>query len=448
MSESSLVTYTPSIVVITRGRASSVVLLLLPLLLLFGASAAGAQDEGEAVNGTFRYRNADGDNVTVAGVEIVIRDADGAEVGTAVSGDDGTFRLELPGPGDYTAAVVAESIPEGVTLRNPDRADLSFSLTGGQSRALAFPLVEGDGSQLADSGSSFFDSAARLTVDGLKFGLIIAMCSVGLSLIFGTTGLVNFAHGELVTVGAVLAYAFNVGIGLHFLVAAPLAIIVTALLGGANDRLLWRPLRDRSTGLIAMLVISIGLSILVRYFILWQFEGFRKSYAQYTLQTDGLTVGPVTIVPREIATILLAAAVLVMVALVVQRTRLGKAMRAVSDNKDLAESSGIDVERVIQTIWVAGAGLAGLGGVLFGLDQQVKWDMGFDLLLLMFAAVTLGGLGTAYGALVGSIIVGLFVQLSTLVVAPELKSVGALLVLVIILLVRPQGILGQKERIG
>jgi branched-chain amino acid transport system permease protein len=423
-------------------------LLLALILATLTASAAGAQDDGEAVNGTIRYRDAENANVPVPDVEIVVRDADGGEVGTAVSGADGTFRLVLPGPGDYTAAISVDTIPDGVTLRNPDRAELSFNLTDGQQRALAFPLIEGDGSTVVQTGSSTWESALRLTVDGLKFGLIIAMCSVGLSLIFGTTGLVNFAHGELVTVGAVLAYAFNVGIGLHFLIAAPLAMLITAALGGANDRFLWRPLRNRSTGLIAMLVISIGLSILVRYFILWQFSGFRKAYNQYTLQTDGLSLGPVTIVPREIVTILLAILTLVGVALVVQRTRLGKAMRAVSDNKDLAESSGIDVERVIQVIWIAGAGLAGLGGVLFGLDQQVKWDMGFDLLLLMFAAVTLGGLGTAYGALVGSIIVGLFVQLSTLIVAPELKSVGALLVLVIILLVRPQGILGQKERIG
>ncbi len=421
---------------------------MLSLFLAFGASVAGAQSESEGVNGTFRYRDAEGENVTVAGIEVAITDADGAEVAVAVSGDDGTFETDLPGPGDYTATLVAETLPEGVTLRNPDRVELSFNLTNNQRRALAFPLVEGDGSDLAQVGSSTFDSAIRLAVDGLKFGLIIAMCSVGLSLIFGTTGLVNFAHGELVTIGAVLAYAFNVGVGLPFLVAAPIAIVITAALGGANNRFLWRPLRDRSTGLIAMLVISIGLSILVRYFVLWQFGGFRKAYDQFALQTDGITIGPVTIVPREIATILIAVGVLVGVALVVQQTRLGKAMRAVSDNKDLAESSGIDVERVIQVIWIAGAGLAGLGGVLFGLDQQVKWDMGFDLLLLMFASVTLGGLGTAYGALVGSIIVGLFVQLSTLIVAPELKSVGALLVLVLILLVRPQGILGQRERIG
>ena len=437
--------------VISRGRVGLFGLvgaLAVPLLLLLGASAVAAQDGAEGVNGTLRYRDADGANVTVAGVEISIRDADGNEIQRVTSTEDGTFEADLPGPGDYSAQIVAETIPEGITLRNPDRQELTFSLTGGQRRALAFPLVEGDSSLLPDTSGSFWDSAARLTVDGLKFGLIIAMCSVGLSLIFGTTGLVNFAHGELVTVGAILAYAFNVGVGIHLLLAAPIAILLTAALGGANDRLLWRPLRDRGTGLIAMLVISIGLSILARYFLLWQFEGFRKSYNQYTLQTDGLTVGPVTIVPREIITIVLAVSVLVGVALVVQRTRLGKAMRAVSDNKDLAESSGIDVERVIQVIWIAGAGLAALGGVLFGLDQQIKWDMGFDLLLLMFAAVTLGGLGTAYGALLGSIVVGLFVQLSTLVVAPELKSVGALLVLVLILLVRPQGILGQKERIG
>ncbi len=442
------VTYTPPIVHTSRGRVALLAVIVLSLLVLLGAPAASAQGDGEQVNGTLQYRDAEGSQIAVAGIEIVVRDADGNEVGTAVSGEDGTFSLDLPGAGDYTATIVPETVPAGVTLRNPDRIELSFSVNAGRSRPLAFPLIEGDGSELLTAGSSTWESAARLAVDGLKFGLIIAMCSIGLSLIFGTTGLVNFAHGELVTVGAVLAFAFNVGLGLHLLLAAPIAILITAALGGANDRFLWRPLRDRSTGLIAMLVISIGLSILVRYFVLWQFTGFRRSYEQYSLQTDGLTIGPVTIVPRETITIVLAAAVLVGVALVVQRTRLGKAMRAVSDNKDLAESSGIDVERVIQIIWISGAGLAGLGGILFGLDQQVKWDMGFDLLLLMFASVTLGGLGTAYGALVGSIIVGMFVQLSTLVVAPELKSVGALLVLVAILLVRPQGILGQKERIG
>jgi branched-chain amino acid transport system permease protein len=123
-------------------------------------------------------------------------------------------------------------------------------------------------------------------------------------------------------------------------------------------------------------------------------------------------------------------------------------MRAVSDNRDLAESSGIDVEQVIRYVWIVGSALAGLGGVLFGLTENINWEMGFRLLLLMFAGVTLGGLGTAYGALLGSIIAGVFIQMSTLVIPGDMKNVGALMALIIILLVRPQGLLGRAERIG
>jgi neutral amino acid transport system permease protein len=140
--------------------------------------------------------------------------------------------------------------------------------------------------------------------------------------------------------------------------------------------------------------------------------------------------------------------VLVLVALMLQRTKIGKAMRAVSDNRDLAASSGIDVNRVILVVWMMGGALATLGGVLLGLSDQVQWDMGFRLLLLMFAGVTLGGLGTAYGALVGSLIVGVFVQMSTLVIPSDVKYVGGLLLLIVILVLRPQGILGSRARIG
>jgi len=123
-------------------------------------------------------------------------------------------------------------------------------------------------------------------------------------------------------------------------------------------------------------------------------------------------------------------------------------MRAVADNRDLAESSGIDVERVTRWVWVAGSALAGLGGVLFGVTESFGWDSGFRVLLLMFAGVTLGGLGTAYGALIGSLVIGVFIQVSTLVIPTDMKNVGALIALVVILLVRPQGLLGRPERIG
>jgi neutral amino acid transport system permease protein len=143
--------------------------------------------------------------------------------------------------------------------------------------------------------------------------------------------------------------------------------------------------------------------------------------------------------------------VLVAVALMLQKTPIGKAMRAVSDNKDLAAASGINVERVITLVWCLGGGLAALGGVLLAMSElggRAQWEMGFKLLLLMFAGITLGGLGTAYGALLGCIVVGVLVQLSTLVISPDLKYVGGLLILILILIVRPQGILGSRERIG
>jgi branched-chain amino acid transport system permease protein len=396
-------------------------------------------DSGQVVRGTLRYDDDAGEEVAAEGVDVTVESQDGTFSEDVTTDDEGTFEVPVPGPGAYTATIDPDSIPEGVSLRDEDRTELAFTLGPNQSRNVLFPLVFGEG---GGTGDNFFDRFLRLGVEGIKFGLIIAICAVGLSLIFGTTGLVNFAHGEMVTYGALIGYLFNVTIGLPMVIAGPLAIIVGVIRG------FWRPLNRRGTGLIAMLVITIGLGILVRYIFLYQFQGFTRTYADYQLQTSGLDLGPVTIVPRDLATIIISIFVLVLVALFLQRTRIGKAMRAVSDNRDLAESSGIDVDKVVGYVWAAGAGLAALGGILLGLSEQVSWLMGFQLLLLMFAGVTLGGLGTAYGALVGSLVVGLFVQLSTLWVAPELKNVGALIILILILLVRPQGILGQSERVG
>jgi neutral amino acid transport system permease protein len=137
-------------------------------------------------------------------------------------------------------------------------------------------------------------------------------------------------------------------------------------------------------------------------------------------------------------------------ALFLLRTRFGKAIRAVSDNPELASSSGIDAERVVLVVWVLGGALAGLGGVFYGLEYGIRWDMGFTLLLLMFAAIILGGLGNPFGALVGALIIGTFVELWTWVLpsAVDMKNVGALIALIALLLVRPQGLLGSKERVG
>jgi len=159
--------------------------------------------------------------------------------------------------------------------------------------------------------------------------------------------------------------------------------------------------------------------------------------------------GAVALSVVDIVSMILSTVVILVFAFWLLYTKIGKATRAISDNASLAAASGIDVDRVIRIVWVVAASLAGLAGVLWAYFRPgIKWDMGAQILLLMFAAVTLGGLGTAFGALIGALIVGVLIETSALVIPNDLKYVGALVILIGILLFRPQGILGRKERIG
>jgi branched-chain amino acid transport system permease protein len=331
-------------------------------------------------------------------------------------------------------------------LTDPERFELpDVNVRSGQSKTARFNLGPG-----LESGVSTWTRVSGLFVIGLKLGAIIALSSIGLSLIFGVTGLVNFAHGDLVTLGAVVAFWFNAAAGgprWHILVAAIPAVLFVAGFGGLQEQRLWRPLRNRGTGLVAMIVVSIGLSFVIRYLILVVFGGLPRPYRDYAIQNDISILG-FTTVPKNLAIIGFTLVVLALVGLFLTRTKLGTAMRAVADNSDLAESSGIDVQRVIRVTWIVGGGLAGLAGVMFGISEQVQWDMGAKLLLLIFAAVILGGLGTAYGAMLGGFVVGVAVEMSTLLIPVEFKTAVALGILIAMLLVRPQGLLGVKERIG
>ncbi len=414
---------------------AAVGLLLLVGCLLWTAPAALAA--GETIRGTLQNGGE-----ALEGVTITVTTPDGGEVGEAVTDDTGAFVIELPGPGEYTVTLDEDSLPDSVAIREGRSASVTLPVAVGQQRPVLFPLGEGSRQVQSD-----LDRLPQLVVEGLNFGLIIALAAVGLSLIYGTTGLVNFAHGELVTLGALLAYFFNVLLGLQLVPAALLAVLAAGALGGVQDRILWRPLRKRGTGLIAQLVVTIGLALFLRGFYLYLFGGSSRPYADYQLQR-GVDLGPVSLAPKNAVSMLICIVMLLAVAYLLLRTRLGKATRAVSDNPALAASSGIDVQRVISTVWIAGAALAGLAGILLALGQQVSFQLGFQILLLVFAGVTLGGLGTAFGALVGSLVVGIFTQVSTLVVPTELKNAGALVVLILVLLVRPQGILGRAERVG
>jgi branched-chain amino acid transport system permease protein len=403
--------------------------------LVLGAGVAQAQ--GETVHGKLVN-----EGKPVADVTITVEQSTGAKVGEAKTAADGTWEVPLPGPGSYKVSLDEDSLPKGVSVREGQPDSRTVAVLTGQQKPVLFPL--GAGSRTTESK---LDQGIGLFAEGVRFGLIIALAAVGLSLIYGTTGLTNFAHGELISFGAIAAYFFNVTWGIQLIPAAILAVVAGGLAGWLLDFGLWGRLRKRGTGLIAMMIVSIGLSIFLRYLFLYFIGGSTKSYVDYAGQS-GIDLGPIDLAAKDYVSMGVAVLVLAFAAWALLRTRIGKATRAVADNPALAAATGIDVERVIRIVWIAGAAMAALGGILLGMAQQVSFQMGFQILLLVFAAVTLGGLGTAFGALVGSLVVGVVIEVSTLWIAPELKTVGALVVMIVILLVRPQGILGRRERIG
>jgi branched-chain amino acid transport system permease protein len=210
---------------------------------------------------------------------------------------------------------------------------------------------------------------------------------------------------------------------------------------------LWRPLARKRTGAVSRLLVSIGLALFLRYFYQVVFGGTPRTFRQYAAQ--GPTgFGPISQPVRNYIVMVVCVIALVLVALTLERTRLGTAVRAVADERDLAEASGIDVRRVVTVVWAGAAALTGLGGILLALTEGVQWNMGFRLLLTMFAAVVLGGLGSAYGAMAGALVVGVASELSTYWIDPDFKFAVALLILIVVLLIRPQGILGVRSRVG
>jgi branched-chain amino acid transport system permease protein len=433
------------------------------LFLILPVGAALAQDT-QSVTTTLRVENPDtGEREPVEGVTITVTDAAGNEVGSGATDAEGVFLLEVPEPGTYQMLLDEATLPEGVVLANPDQNPATVRVEAGQTRATIFAVGSGEGGG-GGGGGVTGRQVLQLTVEGIKFGLFIAMAAIGLSLIFGTTGLVNFAHGEMVGWGMLMAYFFNfyglagmfgwmegwpapLGSGINVIFAAGIAAILGGALGWLLDAAIFSKLRARGIGLISQMVVTIGLSLILRYIFLFAFGGSPRFYLQYTAQS-ALQFGPIDITAKDLVISTLSILILVGIGLFLIVTRWGKAMRAVADNRDLAESSGIDVQRVIRLVWVMGGSLAALGGVFDALAEQVRWDLGFRILLLVFAGVVLGGLGSAFGALVGSLIVGIGVQLSTIWIPTDLKNVGALVVLIVVLIVRPQGIMGKKERVG
>ena len=320
------------------------------------------------------------------------------------------------------------------------------------------------------------DQLAQNIVNGIAFGLLLALASVGLSLIYGTTGLSNFGHGEQVSFGALLTYFFATKdqlslplipdqtvadvltklpghsekmayFGFNLWIAAILAIAISGFTGWLQDKYLWSKLRKRRIGVTQQMIVSIGLSLALVNLLQWWFGGRR---VRLSIAIDErFDLGFAQIGKQTLVSMGIAAACLIGVSVFLLYTRLGRATRAVSDNPSLAAASGIKVDGIIRLVWVLATALAAVGGILLALyEQGTAFDAGSRLLLLMFAAVTLGGLGQPFGALVGSLVIGIVAEVSTVWLPPDLKFATALAILILVLLFRPQGILGRAERVG
>jgi neutral amino acid transport system permease protein len=332
---------------------------------------------------------------------------------------------------------------EGLPLRERMRETAFVQLLSRHPQATAFGLIGAFVLLLVVLEG--LQAVAQTGLNGLANGSAYALGAVGLTLVYGILKLVNFAHGEFLTFGAYVAFAFSVTVGLPLVVAALIAVALTAMLGLFFERIMWRPMRARGAGILQLLLMSIGLAFLLRYGIQFFAGSSPELYdidRTATVSFLGLRIGRV-----ELISIAVGFAVLIAIGMLLKLTLLGKQMRALSDDLDLAETAGIDTSRVILYTWLLAGGSAGLAGVLYGAIADIRPELGFSLLLAIFAAVILGGIGDAFGALVGGVVLGLVIELSTLFVPFEYKLAVGFLVLIVVLVVRPQGILGRARTV-
>jgi branched-chain amino acid transport system permease protein len=293
----------------------------------------------------------------------------------------------------------------------------------------------------------------QVVVDGVVAASFIVLGVVGLSMIYNILSFPSFAQGDHIASGAYLALGVvavagtagsvaNLSFGWPLIGALVFATILNGWLALLIDRSIYRQLRIGSASRISLMMASFGVSLMLRNLIV-MFAGHDPRYYSFAIQ-PALNLGGARITPNELLSIVVTILVVLALHLFLARTTLGKSMRAVAENPSLARINGIDVERVIRWTWLIGAGLAAIAGVLLGLTVQIHPNMGFELLLPMFAALIVGGVTSVYGAVLGGLLIGLAEGMTVQYLAPEYRQAVAFLVVIVVLLVRPQGILGEK----
>jgi len=299
----------------------------------------------------------------------------------------------------------------------------------------------------------------ELIVYGIILGSVIALGALGITLISRVANMSNFAHGDFMTVGAYVAFVVYgtllapvgalqqkigpLSFGLGLLLAFVPATLVVAGLAIFLDQRVYRPLRARRATPILLAMVSMGIAFAVRgvIYIIWGADF--HFYSSGIRRMIFLPVG-IKIRPDEIFIMVVVWGLVALTYLFLGRTRTGKALRAVADNPDLARVAGISTERMIVWAWGISGGLAAIAGILYGVETQLRPEMGWGFLLPLFAAVTLGGIGSMEGALVGALVMGIAQQVSTAFLLPTYKPAVAFIIMVLVLLVKPEGIFGRR----
>jgi branched-chain amino acid transport system permease protein len=282
--------------------------------------------------------------------------------------------------------------------------------------------------------------AAQLVLNGVMAGAILTAPAIGLTAIYAVLRFPNFAVASHTTIGAFAGYCANVWLGLSLLPSAIVAFVVAGAFGVASDALVLRPLRPAGliTATIASVALTIALENLVRL-------GFGSSLRDFDLPiVRDLLLGGVRVGPQQLEDLAISAFAVTALFTFLAFTRLGKAMRAVADNPTLAAIKGIDTERIAAIVNFVAMGLAGLGGMLLGLDTSIDPLTGFRAILAIFAAAVVGGLGSIPGAVIGAVTIGIAEELSQLVLPPDYRTVVGFIAILLVLSFRPRGILGAR----
>lgn len=285
------------------------------------------------------------------------------------------------------------------------------------------------------------EEVAQLFVNGLVSGALLAVPAIGFTAIFAVLRFPNFAVASHATVGAFAGYVANVHLGVPAVAAVAAAFAVAAVFGVLTDELVLRPLRPH--GALTTAIASIALTLLLENVVRFGFGNELRGY-DLPIYRDWRVLG-IRIGPQQITNAVLAAACMAAVFAFLAFTRVGKAMRAVADNPTLASLKGIDAALIGRIVSAAGMGLAGIGGMLLGLDTSIDPLTGFRAILPIFAAAVLGGLGSIPGAVVGALAIGVAEELSLLVLQPSYRSAVGFVAILLVLSFRPQGILGQRQ---